>query len=60
MRLPTTLTVLKVNDASLGVGSVAAVRALVGNLLGGDALGDDVGLVGDLLGRGPDGLPEGC
>lgn len=47
------------NDASLGVGSVAAVSALVGNLLGGDALGDDVGLVGDLLGRGPDGLPRG-
>lgn len=51
------LTVLKVNNASLGVGRVAAVGTLVGNLLGGDTLRDDIGLVSDLLGRGPDGLP---
>ena len=47
------------HNASLRVGRVAAVGTLVGDLLGGDALRDDIGLVSDLLGRGPDGLP-GC
>lgn len=36
---------------------MAAVGTLVGNLLSRDARGDHIGLVGDLLGRGPDGLP---
>jgi hypothetical protein len=46
-----------VNNAALAVGSMAAIGTLVGNFLSGDALRDDIGLDGDLLGRGPDGLP---
>lgn len=57
MSLKETRTVLEVHDAPLGVRGMAAVGALVGDLLRGDSLGDDVGLVGDLLGRGPDRLP---
>ena len=53
----TILTVLEVNNASLAVGCVAAVRALVGHLLSGDAFRDNIGLVSDLLGWGPDRLP---
>ena len=45
------------DDAALGVGRMAAVGALVGDFLRGDTLGDDIGLVGGVLGRGPDRLP---
>lgn len=51
------LTVLEVDDAAFSVGGMAAVSTLVGDLLSGGILRDDVGLVDDLLGRGPDGLP---
>ena len=43
------------DDASFGVGSMAANRALVGHLLGGEVRGDGGGLVGNAGSGWPDG-----
>lgn len=52
------LTVLvDVDDTALGVGSMASIGALIGHLLGGQSLRNDIGLVNNVLSRGPDVLP---
>jgi len=45
------------HDAALGVGGVAAKRALVGHLFARQVLGDGLGLVDGSGGSGPHGLP---
>jgi hypothetical protein len=53
-----TLTILvDVDNASFGVGGMAAISTLVGDLLSREAVRNDVGLVNNILGWGPDGLP---
>jgi hypothetical protein len=47
----------QVDDAALGVGGMAAKGPLVGHLLGREAGREGRGLVCDIRGSGPDGLP---